>query len=464
MKALSILVAAALAAGVALLEALAGNTGKVTAIAVLAVVVPVAYGLFRWLKPLARKFELKDIFSPLVAFPLLYTAWFIVGSIDLVQVPRSVAYGLFEPVPWYVLGYAALGLGAYGLGVMLQKRRVEPKREIRTVEFPWTDSWFWAVVVGLGATMVVFYGIIVAGIGMIPALDPAAGEVRLEIRSYGPAQAVLFTCAWTLIPLLMMYVWKRRPAWHVRFLCYGGVAVTTVMLLSLGGRTNAFLPVLTTLIARHYVKKRFSAGRLALVGAVLFSMISLIGYTRDMSLTGANFGDDRLGIPGQIVPFIYSYLYVRYPVATFRDVTEMIPRKVPYQYGAMSLGPLTTLLPGHHEQSDMFFKDMLGNDFVGAGQPATLLGPLYADAGLFGIVAAMFLTGMLTARAHAWMLAEPTVLRVLLYAWLMQTLLFSLFLDLFPFITTIWIPTFWVGLHALTRTARGENRTLAPTY
>jgi oligosaccharide repeat unit polymerase len=106
------------------------------------------------------------------------------------------------------------------------------------------------------------------------------------------------------------------------------------------------------------------------------------------------------------------------------------------------------LLPGHHEMSDMFFKRILDSDFVGGGQPATLLGPLYGDFGLMGIAAGMFLVGVVAAGLHARMLSNPTVFRVLIYAWFMQTILFSLFGALIPYITTVWIPLFWWFLDA----------------
>jgi oligosaccharide repeat unit polymerase len=404
------------------------------------------YGLTRVVRAVGRL----DVFSPLVAFPILYVAWFAVGSIDMVDAPAGLSFGLFEPIPRYVIGYAALGLIAYLAGAALRRPFVASQREDRP-EFAWHADHFKAVMAGLGLLMFASYLYIIAGIGTIPALSADAGEVRLRILRSGPAEAVMFTCAWTLIPTLMMYLWHQRPGRGVRLLCYSGVAASSVLLLSLGGRSYLFVPLLTTLVARHYGKRRFAIRKLALVCVTLFCSLSLFGYLRDTSLNGDGFGEDRFGIPGPVVPFVYAYLYIRYPVATFRDVTTIIPNKIPYQYGALSFGPLATVLPDHHEQSDMFFKNILGNDFIGAGQPATLLGPLYADAGLPGILAGLFFAGMLISRAYAWMLAEPTMIRVLLYAWLMQTLLFSLFANLFPYITTIWIPAFWMVLHLFLR-------------
>src|SRR5580704_158978 len=404
-----------------------------------------------------------DVFSPLVAFPVLYIAWFVLGSLDIIDVPATFDFGLFEPIPGYVIGYAALGLAAYLAGSVLGRPKPIGNYTGRTPGFTWAGDRFAAVSVGLGLLMAVSYLYIIAGIGEIPALSPDAGEVRLRIAQYGPAEAVMLTCAWTLIPTLMMYVWGRSPRWRVRLLCFASVGVSSVLLVSLGGRRLIIDPILTTLVARHYGKRRFAIRRLALVCVALFCSLSFFGYVRDTSLGGAKYAEDQLGIPGSVLPFVYAYLYVRYPVATFRDITTIVPNKIPYQRGALSFGPLATVLPGHHEQSDMFFKNILGSDFNGAGQPATLLGPLYADAGLPGIVVGLFFTGIFMARAYAWMLAKPTVIRVLLYAWLTKTLLFSLFVSLFPDITAVWIPAFWMMLDLSLRTPRVDGTSLTIT-
>lgn len=400
--------------------------------------------------------ERMDLFSPTVAFPLLYVAWFGVASFDFVDVPSSISFGLFEPIPAHVLVYATLGLIAYLTGAFLWRTRTVGMRQIHP-EFNWIESRFWVVIAGLTLLMIISFVYIVAGMGAIPALVADAGELRLKMRNYGPEEAVMFTAAWSLIPMLMMYIWLCRPHGRRKVLCYVIVTLASILLVSLGARSYLFVPMLVTIVARHYGRAQFKFGRLLLFSMVIFCALSLFGYLRDSSLTGTSSIADQVGIPKEIMPLAYAYLYVRYPVATFRDITRVIPGKVPFQLGAQTFGPLATLLPGHHEQSDMFFKDILGNDFIGAGQPATLLGPLYADAGIGGIVAGLFLFARLISRIYEWMQKRPTVIRVLIYGWVVQTLLFSLFSNLFPYITTIWIPAFWGFLHFLLQKRNDEG-------
>jgi len=87
----------------------------------------------------------------------------------------------------------------------------------------------------------------------------------------------------------------------------------------------------------------------------------------------------------------------------------------------------------------MFFKNILGNDFTGAGQPATLLGPLYADFGILGITIGLMLFGLLVSSAYRRLLHSNRIVDVMLYAWLLQVGLFGLFATLFPSMATLWV-------------------------
>jgi oligosaccharide repeat unit polymerase len=124
----------------------------------------------------------------------------------------------------------------------------------------------------------------------------------------------------------------------------------------------------------------------------------------------------------------------------------------------LTFQPLQILLPGHHLSSDFFFKTVLGSDFEGAGQPATLLGPFYGDFGLFGIVIGMFGFGALSASVYRWMLKRQTVTSVLVYAWLVKIAIFSLFLSVFEFPSDLWIPVCWLLLDRFLRGRRNDSK------
>jgi oligosaccharide repeat unit polymerase len=382
-------------------------------------------------------FGRRELFSPLIAFPVAYTIWFALGSMTL-----------FDDRDAKVLQYSGVGLACYLAGVLLTGWRSSLKPTRPVFKNEWERSRFWPVMAALGVATLLSYLYIVSQIGIV-ALDPEAAERRLDLVKYGPFEAVLFTAAWTIFVFVTAQLWTQKDSGSLRRVAWLGVSLITLILLSLGSRGYLFVAVLTTVVARHYLKKRFHILKLALLAILIFVALSFYGYTRDATLSQTSFSFKNGGAAQMaIFPAIYAYLYVRQPVETLQDVIRVIPRTIPYQNGTLTFDALRTLLPGHHEMSDMFFKQILGSDFVGGGQPATLLGPLYGDFGLMGIVVGMFLVGVIVAGTHSWMLNRPTVFRVLIYAWLMQTVLFSLFGALIPYITTLWIPFFWWLLDA----------------
>jgi len=383
-------------------------------------------------------FGRQELFSPLIAFPIAYVIWFSLGSL-----------ALFDDRDAKVLQYSGIGLACYLAGVLLVGWRssIKPWRPIFRNE--WEPSRFWLIMGALGGATLLAYLYVISQTGII-ALDPEAAERRAELGKYGPVEAVMFSGAWTILVFAAAQLWTRAERPWTRRLGWAGLVLVALLLLSLGSRGYLFVPVLTAVVARHYLWKRFHILKLGLLALVVFVALSIYGYTRDATLSQGTISLKTGSVQElAIFPAIYAYLYVRQPVETLQDVFRVIPRNIPYQNGMLTFDALRTLLPGHHEMSDMFFKQILGSDFVGGGQPATLLGPLYGDFGLAGIILGMIATGIIVARTHHWMLNQPTVFRVLVYAWLMQTVLFSLFGALIPYITTLWIPLFWWLLDAI---------------
>ena len=389
------------------------------------------------LKRLLHWFSRHELFSPFIAFPVTYTLWFALGSLTLWN-ERNVK----------VVQYSSIGLACYFAGVVLAGWRAALRPSKPAFRNEWETSRFWLVVGALAAATVLSYIYVISRIGII-ALASDAADRRMDLAKYGSVEAVLFTASWTILVFVTAQLWTGSQHRVTRRLAWIGLCIIAVIILSLGSRGNLFVPFLTAVIARHYLRKRFHILKLALLGIGMFVALSFYGYTRDATLARGSLSfTNGNATQAAILPAIYAYLYVRQPVETLQEVIRVIPRTIPYQNGMLSFDALRTLLPGHHEMSDMFFKQILGSDFVGGGQPATLLGPLYGDFGLAGIVVGMFAVGVVVAKTHSWMLANPTVFRVLIYAWLMQTVLFSLFGALIPYITTIWIPLFWWFLDA----------------
>jgi len=390
----------------------------------------------------------RNIFSPWICFPIAYLVWFAIGSVNFLDIPSSISFGAFDPIPAKMWVYYLIGLIGYFVGVMVCPRNGSSRRVPPLV---WDMVRFKVVVGFMALAAFCSFLWIVSDLG-IPVLSVTAGLDRSGVGRHGPALAIMLSGSWTVILFLLIYLWRMGPRSWPKFVAVSGVVVTSTILLSFGGRTWLFEAALTAIILRHYLYKRYKLRTLAIAATLVFVGIGVYGYVRDTSLVEALRGGvgqsflAKAGIPSGVVPFAYGYLYVRYPVATFRDVVTVVPSQVPYQYGRLTFQPFDTLLPGRHTSSDYFFKEILGSEFIGAGQPATLLGTFYGDFGVGGIFVGMLLYGLLLAKTYRWALRSGSAFCHLTYAWVLHAGLFGLFITVFPYLTTLWMPLMWWGL------------------
>lgn len=418
----------------------------------------VAFGKRSW-----RWLSRQDLFSPLIAFPLTYLGWFTIGSIDFVRLPSSVSFGAFDPIPPRVWLYCGIGLVGYLCGArssMSYSKR--PLDRASAFRFTWEIKTFrFALLVTL-LVAAGTYLFVVLQTGIV-ALRRDAGEFVYELEGYHRAMTPFFLASYTSFLFLAAFVFidAARGGAKARL---GAIFVISVILLSLigfGGRSFFFAPVLTAVILYHYVRKPLRFKTAVAVVLVLFVFLSAFGYVRALTVS-SGFTDElaQAGIPPPAQPLLYCYLYFRFTVATLRDVSEIIPSQVSYQHGTITLMPFLSLLPGHHRMSDFFFKDLLGNDFPGAGLPATVLGPFYADFGPAGIFGGMFGWGLLVTKLYQWMLRDGTAYSALIYAWTTQAGLFGLFGGMFVFLGTLFLPLSWVVLNVVLqrRASRSDVR------
>ena len=387
---------------------------------------------------------LGDFFSPQVAFPVAYIVWFTLGSIDVIELPDSISFGAFAPIPSRMWVYYLVGLIGYLAGLFLLHPRMSSRRENSSMRNNWEPSAFWVTTGSLACLTLVSYSALAYMYG-IPSLHASAEEIRLNW--VGWTHTAFICSAWLLLILIPVYLWSRRASRKEKIVSVLLVTIVTLLLLSTAGRTNVLVPFLTILVGLHYLRIHLSLKRMLLVGILALAVLGLYGYSRDFIFDDSDPGYwlNEAGVPGWIVPPLYGVLYVRYSVATFRDIVAAIPLHVPYQAGALTFEPLAHLfLRTTTETSDLFFKGMLGNDFVGGGQPATLLGPLYGDFGATGVFVGMLLFGVAAGWTYARLLRLARPIDVILYAWVLQTGLFGLFAGPFPSNVTLIVPVFCI--------------------
>jgi oligosaccharide repeat unit polymerase len=410
---------------VALLEALFLPTHSTEAIFATLLGVPVGWYILRFASRM-REVTI-DVFSPTVGFPAAYVVWFGLGSFTF--------FIDANPPPYL---YFVLGFFAYITGTFIAGRKLPIVDETQRAPKgnPWVASHFRFVMIIFFLLMAGSYLLLIAQIG-IPAIheDVAIRREALGLHHY--LVAVLQSSAMTLMIFSAADMWSTERLLAPAVSC-GMVGLAVLMLGSFGNRGFIATPVLTLLILWHYWKRPIPAKRLMALTAVMFVASVLYDYARARAVA-SSVGDNTWSE----VLLSSGVFTLHTNLSNFRDIVRAIPSEVPYQHGYLTFGVLLQILPGRHESSDEFFKRILASDFLGGGQPGTVLAPFYGDFGVGGMLIGMFLFGACSVKVYGWMRKNPTMFRVLIYSWLAQTAVLSLYGALVSYIITLWLPFMW---------------------
>jgi oligosaccharide repeat unit polymerase len=331
-----------------------------------------------------------------------------------------------------------LGFLAYIAGASIAVRRSAVVQETQKVpkRIPWIASHFRFVMLIFFLLMAGSYLLLIAQIG-IPAIHEDVAIRREALGEHHYLVNVLLSAAVTVTSFAAADLWSQTRI-LAPLVSGGSIFLAILMQGSFGNRGFLATPFLMLLLLWHYWKKAIPAKRLAVIFAVMFVASIVYDYSRGVALKTR--ADDSTATE---VVTSSSAFTLHTNLSNLRDIVEEIPAEIPYQYGNLTFGALFQILPGHHESSDEFFKRILASDFLGGGQPGSLLAPFYADFGLAGILIGMFLFGAFGEKVYGWMRESPTLFRVLLYSWFAQTALFSLYGALFTYFITLWVPFMW---------------------
>jgi oligosaccharide repeat unit polymerase len=280
----------------------------------------------------------------------------------------------------------------------------------------------------------------------IPIFSPDVASIRVALpdRHHVLYQLEVIGCNF-LLPLIFLYKWTARPPKQFKFVLWGASIILLFVLISQGDRGLVLPPLIAILIMRHLLVKPFRLVYVVPFGLAMLLALGVAGYDRSLQLYGNSFIETQisLGVPPALQPYADIYFYIRAPLSTFRDVTQMIPAVDPYQWGRLSFGAITQILPGRHPSSDFFFKNLLNDTFVGFGEPATMLGTFYADFGPLGILFGMGGIGFLTAYLYREAIRTARLHWILIYAYLLQKLIGGMYGSFVEYFLEILLPVSW---------------------
>jgi len=374
-----------------------------------------------------------DIFSPSVIFPLTFAFIVGVGSLPTLVPDVDDYAGLF---PYYFVG-----IGAYFMGLIFMQVLLPWKTS--DIPFQLVDTWdrrnmerALLFIFGLGALAVVLFALQ----AKLPLFAADVINYRFYIRQRVVRAGTLLNLSLSMQVVFIvacLYGIKYREKKGRKGLVWLMAGLSLASLLVWASRGRVIIPLLTSLLLIHYLKKRMKVGWILSFFAVLFLVFSFAGMRR-LQTAKPEFRES-------VIRRSWSELHVI--PRNFLVLKENFPGRFGFFRGKVLSYPLTTILPGYQPQIAETVKEKLGLGFAGGGFAFSLIGGLYLDFGMASVAAGMFLLGAFLQFLYLKMSSSFTELTVLLYAFTAVRSLDAIRSYLFLNFSYLWVVFLLVAVH-----------------
>ncbi|TWD92373.1 oligosaccharide repeat unit polymerase [Neobacillus bataviensis] len=321
-----------------------------------------------------------DFMSPYILFPIMYLVIYGPGI--------HKALTLSEQQGKSALFYASIAFISYLAGALTFSSVFlnADKREIKSITI--NDKVYkrlikYPLIIGL-VSMLAFW----AKAGTIPALMGDLENSRVGALS-GNGLFYYFSMS-IMISVWVYFSRSNKFLKSFAFLLFG-----CLMLASTGWRNTSIALIFVSLTIFHY-KKPIKLSRLIIAGIVIIVLIAVSGLFRIASSDLTGYKLMGMMESGNYVGAFFSYLY-NYPVV-FTDnlmlVINHFSDSASLLHGKSLFWNFGILMPGSsYPAFDFYLKDLLRVGFAGGGLPPTIIGDLYLNFGLIGIIFGMMIVG-----------------------------------------------------------------------
>lgn len=316
------------------------------------------------------------IFSPFILPTLIFSIYYLIPSTILsIIAPHEITFA--ERL------YAYGILSFYGGVLLLNRIRFEPRIADRI-----PDNRILSVISIVGLCVLLAYGSI-SGVlsGILNGSDVEQLRRDAEIgRGYLKDTGYFLLIFSILIFSANKLDSAKCKSLHTRKSFYLIALVSLFVFINIGHKAASLLPVLIY-IAVWNRKFNIKSHELILLFALGLSIIGILNTLRS--------GSDLGSLQSKAFNLFYIYEHNYIPLVNLVSDGAM-PLQMGREYitGMVALIP-RFIWPDKPISFDYFLKDELGRVFDGGGLPSTIIGSLYINFGIFGVIFIMFLIGAL---------------------------------------------------------------------
>lgn len=229
--------------------------------------------------------------------------------------------------------------------------------------------------------------------GPVAALQNILGQSNLAVPF-----ALLVAAGFPTVAVLLWYVWHPPGSRATRMAFVLAVAESVVFWATTGSRTHAFAPLFVLFIARHHVRRPWTAPQVAAIVLALTLTASTLLVIRQGTYS------QSLGRAVAAVPqYALDPSATLFDNTTFDDFTAAVNLygvTVPHGHGAAVTDAVRSFVPRRFDPDrpqggDIEFRRLVLGDSYQGGRPYSVVGELYRDLGWAGIALGGLALGLL---------------------------------------------------------------------
>jgi len=398
------------------------------------------------------------LISPLVFFPTLYLTYLTIGF----GLPVK---WIFPEIPFWQWSYHCMGLlffiGGVLITTVIAERFSSKKRshdlweslrnnyKQRVSETALTRCLSVLFFIGLVATFLVLKQ---KGLPFISDVSTHRWGESHRVSGYLLYFQLLLQIAVVLL-IFRSFLERRLGSMRLSIIVLG-----TVLMGLVGSRTNFGLIFMIVLISYITFRSRFALSKIILFGFIILIAFSLFGLLRieAFNLEYYKARLDLVDFPTEMWPMAPAYFSIKASLQNFALIVQTIPDQLPYWNGNYLLSSVQTILPGRQLLGCyVITEQVLGQDWHEIGGAAvTFIGSFYVDAGIWGIIAGMFLAGFLAQSLFELLQRRETFILFLLYVTLMTNYAIWIYGGFFPNPVILWHVTIFLSLDQYLKRAK----------
>ncbi len=337
-----------------------------------------------------------DPFSPIAIFSFFYILLFGAKAVDLVIFRQKL---LLDDEKYYSLAliYAIIGLHLFQIGYYSNAWRIFIRKKNRAPQ-DWSLTKFKIILISYSLISFISFLIIIKLTGGLSFYFHNIHAAMVKITS---GSALFFMAVLIVeIPLLIWFSYVLELRRNV--FIFGLYLILVVLLfIFLGERGHVISLIMSLLAFYHYAKQKLNLKPLFIVGLVFILFLSLFGQYREFSKY--NFSIKKAGFNAKIgFEAIYQSVMSDFDqFIRFMDIIKYTPEKIDFQIGKTFLNLFLKPIPSRIWEDKpqgagvIITKNLYPKHYSAHVSIApSLVGELYLNFHLIGIITGMFLFGV----------------------------------------------------------------------